>query len=490
MGKRVIVIGAGIAGLSAGIWASRSGFDVTILEQHTIPGGMCTGWRRKGYCFDGAMHWLTGSSPNAPLHALWREVGALSDDVSVRYDEVFRSVEYDGTVYYLYRDLKKLQAHFDEISPEDRAATARLVSDIRAFTKMKMPVMDIKGVRVEKQRKMPLGEMLQMLPALPKMKEAAALMVPEYIERFRHPALRALLGSVVTEDYGAISMLFTLATVAAGDGGYPEGGSLAMAQRIADRFSSLGGKILYGTKAEQVVTRDGAAIGVRVAGETMPADAVIVTQETLAAAEQLFDTPPQDEWLARLKAETKPAACCFVCIGVRAELKDLSAQILAEPIRYGDCSQSMLAFNSYWDYPGYAPEGCTALTTSLLGDSYDFWKRARLEGRYEAEKQALGDRVVRELCKRYPQAEGKIDVVDVATPLTYERYTGASRGSWMSIMGKGAPNMQSNPCALEGIDGVYFAGHRTKLPGGMPIALTSGRDAAQMVCRQFGEVFR
>lgn len=63
MGKNIIIIGAGIAGLTAGIYARLSGFDVTILEQHTIPGGMCTGWRRKGYLFDGAMHWMTGSSP-------------------------------------------------------------------------------------------------------------------------------------------------------------------------------------------------------------------------------------------------------------------------------------------------------------------------------------------------------------------------------------------------------------------------------------------
>jgi phytoene dehydrogenase-like protein len=44
-----MVIGAGIAGLTAGIYAARSGFDVTIIEQHSIVGGMCTSWKRKGY---------------------------------------------------------------------------------------------------------------------------------------------------------------------------------------------------------------------------------------------------------------------------------------------------------------------------------------------------------------------------------------------------------------------------------------------------------
>lgn len=81
--KDVIVIGAGIAGLSAGIYALQSGYNVTIYESHTIPGGASTSWRRKGYLFEGGMHWLTGSSPKVPLNRIWRELGALDD--SVRY---------------------------------------------------------------------------------------------------------------------------------------------------------------------------------------------------------------------------------------------------------------------------------------------------------------------------------------------------------------------------------------------------------------------
>ena len=60
--KRVIIVGAGISGLTAGIYARRSGFDVTILESHNISGGLSTSWKRKGYLFEGGMHWLTGSS--------------------------------------------------------------------------------------------------------------------------------------------------------------------------------------------------------------------------------------------------------------------------------------------------------------------------------------------------------------------------------------------------------------------------------------------
>lgn len=55
MMKKVIIVGAGISGLTAGIYACQSGFDVTIYESHTIPGGACTSWRRNGYLFEGGM---------------------------------------------------------------------------------------------------------------------------------------------------------------------------------------------------------------------------------------------------------------------------------------------------------------------------------------------------------------------------------------------------------------------------------------------------
>lgn len=54
--NKVVIVGAGIARLSAGIYALQSGIDVTFFEVHTIPGGNCTSWRRKGYLFEGGLH--------------------------------------------------------------------------------------------------------------------------------------------------------------------------------------------------------------------------------------------------------------------------------------------------------------------------------------------------------------------------------------------------------------------------------------------------
>ena len=63
MEKSIIIIGAGIAGLSAGCYGQMNGYRTRIFEMHTTPGGLCTTWKRTGYKIDGCIHWLVGSWP-------------------------------------------------------------------------------------------------------------------------------------------------------------------------------------------------------------------------------------------------------------------------------------------------------------------------------------------------------------------------------------------------------------------------------------------
>ena len=110
--KKIIVIGAGISGLSAAIYAQRSGFNVTLCEQHGIAGGMCTSWKRKGYLFEGAVHWLIGSNPNTQIYQIWKETGALNEQVPVILHERFNAVEWENKTINIYRDIEKTVKHF------------------------------------------------------------------------------------------------------------------------------------------------------------------------------------------------------------------------------------------------------------------------------------------------------------------------------------------------------------------------------------------
>ncbi|HDP78321.1 MAG TPA: FAD-dependent oxidoreductase [Mesotoga infera] len=370
--RNIVIVGAGIAGLTAGIYALQSGFDVTIYESHTIPGGASTSWRRKGYIFEGGMHWLTGSSPDIPLNRLWREVGALDDSVAVHYRDVFLTFEYEGQTARLYRDVERLHNHLIELSPEDGREISKLCCDLKRFAKLNMPMTDIKGLKTKKKSFMSLGTILRMLPALPKMPYYARQSAKEYGMRYKSELLQRLFENIIGPDYSATALVFTLATLASGDGGYPEGGSLSMALRMAKKLDILGGKIRYGMRVNTVSVRNGIADGVVVDGELLQSDAVIVTRDTLSAIDDLFDFPIREPWTERMRKVTKPLFNTFICFGIEVDLEGLPERmdfVPMRPLMCGGKEEQVIKICNYAGYEGYAPKGCTAVTSAIIGDT-------------------------------------------------------------------------------------------------------------------------
>lgn len=121
--KTVVIIGAGFAGLAAGIYAQMNGYQSQIFEMSDLPGGLCTSWKRKGYTIDGCIHWLVGSSPKSSLYRLWQEVGLVQDRQFVNHEQFMRFEGADGRTFVVYTDVDRLEKHMLELSPQDAALT-------------------------------------------------------------------------------------------------------------------------------------------------------------------------------------------------------------------------------------------------------------------------------------------------------------------------------------------------------------------------------
>ena len=448
--KQVIIVGAGIAGLSAGVYALNNGFDVTILESHSIPGGNCTSWKRKGYLFEGGMHWLTGSKKGAEFNKEWYEVGALSDDMIIHNREPFMEYSYDGTNICLYRDVDKTQKHLTELSPEDATVIEKLCNGIRTAMTEGMP-MDI------------------------------------FASHFKHKGIRELFVGFSGSENAPIAPFFylTFSTLATGDGGFPEGGSLPFAQRIANKVTDLGGKILYKTKVDKVLVEEGKATGVLANGQTLKADAVIVSSDTMMI-ESLFEKPITSPWLEKMRSTAGPTMNTYISLGIDADLTKYPAQYMFkidEPVDFVGNPVHYISVNNYANDPAYSPAGKTSMTTSLGGNTYDFWLKAKQNGTYAEEKKKLGDSIIKAIESQMPEIKGKVEICDVATPLTYERYCGTWKGSWMTDMTQDM-SMEPYPATVDGINCLYFAGQRMMPPGGLPVALITGKIAVQYLCEE------
>ncbi len=133
--KRLLIIGGGISGLAAGCYAQMNGYETEIFEMHNLPGGLCTGWKRQGYTFDGCIHWLVGSNPRSQFHDFWLEIGALQGKTIINHDEYIRVEDRDGRTCVLYSDLNKLEEHLTELSPADQPMIKQLGRIIRRFAR-------------------------------------------------------------------------------------------------------------------------------------------------------------------------------------------------------------------------------------------------------------------------------------------------------------------------------------------------------------------
>ena len=117
MEKSIIVVGSGMAGLSAGCYARMNGYKAEIYEMHSIPGGLCTAWHKKGYTFDISMHMLTGSI-SGPFHQMWEELGVIQK-FNFYYHDHLAQIEGMGKKLRLPVDRKKFEEELTAISPVD-----------------------------------------------------------------------------------------------------------------------------------------------------------------------------------------------------------------------------------------------------------------------------------------------------------------------------------------------------------------------------------
>ena len=101
---KIVVIGAGIAGLCTAVYAQSCGYQIEIVEQHNTAGGLATSWRRGDYTFETCLHWLVGSNPHGTMHAHWQEVFDIDKLTFVYPEEFVRLEDEKGRVFEHLRE--------------------------------------------------------------------------------------------------------------------------------------------------------------------------------------------------------------------------------------------------------------------------------------------------------------------------------------------------------------------------------------------------
>ncbi|MBQ0040164.1 MAG: NAD(P)/FAD-dependent oxidoreductase [Treponema sp.] len=485
--EKVFIIGAGFSGLASGVFLAKSGFDVTIFEQHIIPGGLSQGWERKGYRFEGGMHWLTGSNLEAPLYRVWKECGALKENNPIHFRDPFYTYHDGKSFISLYRDIDKTTGELTKASPEDRKAIKKIMSHVKIYTKVFMPIDDIGGIKTRHPMKSDVRKLMGMWRAGLLMRKLKNTSSEEYISKIKDQRIRCLLRSVVGTTYNALSFVYTFRGFCRGDYGNPYGGSSVMIDNMVKEFEKTGGKIRFRSKVDKVIVEDNHAKGLMVNNEFFPCDAVMVSQDTLRAVDELFEIPLKEEWITKMKSYHPSRNCMFFACGADVDLSKYPENMIIpadDSLELGGENFTELRLNNHAGNEYYSKKGTSVITCVLSGFSYDYWKKTKADGTYMACKNEHVKKIVANICRYIPELEGHIQVTDFATPLTYERYCSSWHGSWMSIWSKGEPAFDY-PLKSRTIKGLYFEGQRSQMPGGLPVTIRSARKASQLLCKDF-----
>ena len=488
--KKILIIGGGIAGLCAGVYARKCGYQAEVLEMNTLPGGLAMSWRRGEYTFETCLHWLVGSKPGADLRDYWEEVFDISALRFVDPAEVARIETESGESLAIPTDPDRLEATLLARSPADAKAIRAFVGDVRRLGRFRMPYPD-QGWAAQ------AGILLRDLPIFPTLSRVSKMTCEEYGARFQDPLIRAYFGRGELAQLSAVAAVFSLAWMSVRNAGYAIGGAQAIIRPIEKRLKELEGSIRYCARVERILVENGAAVGVQLAGgETLRGDWVISAADGHTTLNEMLGgryTSPQLK-TAYEKNALFPSYL-QVSLGVGMDLGHMPhflTYLLDAPLQIDPKTTVDLITLRFFHFdPTFAPAGKTAVICFLPTYNDSYWDDLRKSDMlaYRAEKQRVAEAVIERLERRVPGLRSAVETVDVSSPATVLRFTGNWKGSMEGWLLTPAIGFRPLPNKLPGLRRFRMVGQWVMPGGGLPCGPLSARPTLKEICREDGVPF-
>jgi len=488
MAKKVIIIGGGLAGLSAGSYAAMNGFETQIFEHHSVPGGVAATWKRGGYIIDGGIHFVSGYKPGNGMHKILRELGAADPALFTDMKNYGKFIhEPSGISVEIIGDIEKLSANLKALATADSEKIDEFFTGVRAFCGHDLSTMGMSnppGLAPVFSR---IKEMWQMKSFFKYFTGIYAKTISDYVQDLKTPWLKDFFCYLFMPESPVWFTMMFLAIVADKQAGFLAKGCLPFILEIEKHYKALGGKISYRSTVSKILVENDSAVGVRLDnGQEFRADYVISCGDGYNAIFNLLGGEYVDE-LIKDRYGTWSLCRPFLTVsyGVNRDLKNefpLNTVILKKSMVIGDEEVKTLLMRILNYSEHFAQKGKSVFQIEVETD-FNYWFDLQKSDRkkYDDEKQRLSIELLQSVEKFYPGISGQVEVTDVATPYTTWRHTLNNRASWGGWL-LGADNMMEPvERQLPELSNFYMAGHWVM--GGVPGVLLSGRHAVQYICR-------
>lgn len=409
----LVIIGAGLSGLAAGIRYARFGGRVLIVEQHTVCGGLNSWYRRCGHLLETGLHAMTNFAPpedkHAPLNLLFRQLKLSRRSFGTH--EQFVSSSCLGTAHSLCfsNDFKLLEQEIGRLFPHALSG----FRDLTAWVDGQDPFTP-----------RPFQSARDLAASFLKDEQLVTLLL--------FPLL--FYGSCVENDLDTSQFVILFRAIYQQGFFRPAGTMKQFLDMLLGHYRSLGGTLRLSSRVEGFAQKDGRVRGVRLAsGETISCDAVLSTAGLPAtlrwlAADAPADTAPYEGRLSffetisivpRHVGERLAAGQTIVFYHPAGQLA------YRAPEDAVDTESGVICFAS--NFQGMPPGVHAQIRVTHLAN-YDVWRSATPEA-YTAFKREWVRRSRAAVEARIGSFTGQVIFSDAFTPLTVERFTGKARGA-------------------------------------------------------------
>ena len=478
-----IVIGSGIGGLTtAASMAKLAGKRVLVLERHYTAGGFTHTFRRPGYEWDVGIHYI--GDVGHPKAMSRRMFDFLTDGELDWEDmgEVFDRIYLGDNAYDLVKGYENYRATLHGYFPSDKDAIDQYLAKVVATVKKAQMFFAEKAVPPV------VSTLFGGMMRRPTLKEATRT-TREVLEELTQT--QELIGVLTGQfgDYGLVpaeSSFFIHSMVVAHyfrGAAYPIGGSSRIAETILPTIEAAGGEVLTNAEVDEIIIRDGKAVGVRLAdGHELRAPVVVSNAGVINTFEKLVPADVSNEvgYAAKAREIGASIAHLSLYIGLEGTTEELGLEKTNLWVyRDHQHEKNFEAFQKdinaplpvvYLSFPSAKdPDfnrrfpGKSTIEAITLGPAAPFqrWANTSWKKRgdaYDELKASLTERLLNALYEKVPSVRGKVDIAELSTPLTTTNFAAHPDGAIYGLSHSPARYQQRWLRPRTPIKGLYLTG--------------------------------
>ncbi|MBH8574293.1 NAD(P)/FAD-dependent oxidoreductase [Nostocaceae cyanobacterium CENA369] len=464
----VVIIGSGIGGLSCAAVLARYGFDVTVCESHSIPGGAAHTFERNGFKFDSGPSLYSGLSYSPSANPLRQVLDAIGSDLQCITYNTWGCCLPEGNF-----DTSVGAEQFSQVLKRLRGSDA--VAQWQQLQQVMEPLAEAAIAIPPAALRFDLGAAISISRFAPSLPRHAVnvwkltgpfsrIMDGVIQDPFIHNWLNMLcflLSGLPASGTSAAEVAFMFADwyrpgVVLD---YPVGGSGALVNALLQGLEKHGGRLILGAHVEQVLVEGKRAVGVRLRnGEEIRARRAVVSNASVWDTLKLLPEGAVPKQF-RAQRQATPECDSFMHLHLGVDAQGLRSDLACHYIIVNDWELGitspqnlvLVSIPSVLDSSLAPPDKHVIHVYTPGNEPYALWQGMdRKSQEYEQQKRSRAEVMWQALERIIPDIRSRCEVTLVGTPLTHERFLRRHRGSY-------------GPAISAGVG--LFPGPGTPLPG-------------------------